>query len=219
MNYMHKQFSFYLLNIRDGTESTWVSQKITESWLISFYWVGTFDWKLIHIYNEPSGFIAYRSWRLIIFNVLLLGNRRLSLGDVRSRWRHFWLSGHEFKVNLKQYNIGPFISPIVSNNVLAMFWRSEIESNYKTCDVRCQAAKIDGNSIFNKSTRLCCYGLCMGIFKICTHILKPITIYNEMVIWYLVAYFALELTVTGGWGIFWGEIFRKLKYFFLLFLR
>ena len=61
MNYMHKQFSFYLLNIRDGTESTWVSQKITESWLISFYWVGTFDWKLIHIYNEPSGFIAYRS--------------------------------------------------------------------------------------------------------------------------------------------------------------
>ena len=32
--------------------------KMTESWLISFYWVGTFDLNLMHIYNEPSGYIA-----------------------------------------------------------------------------------------------------------------------------------------------------------------
>ena len=145
--------------------------KITESRLISFYWVGTVEWNLIHIYNEPSGFIVYRSWHLIIFNVLLLGNWRPSLSDVRSRWRHFWQRSHEFKIisNLKQYNNGPFISPIVSNNVLAMFWRSEIESKYNTCDVRCLATKIDGNIIFNKNTRFCCYGnrLFLEIFQIC----------------------------------------------------
>ena len=28
-------------------------------------------------------------------------------------------------------------------------------------------------------------------------------------IWYLVDNIALEWTVTGGWGIFWGEIFWK----------
>ena len=33
-------------------------------------------------------------------------------------------------------------------------------------------------------------------------------------IWYLVASIALEWTVTGGWGIFWGEIYRKFSYFF-----
>ena len=44
---------------------------------------------------------------------------------------------------------------------------------------------------------------------------KPITKYNEMVImiWYLVDNMALKLTVTGGWGIFWGEIFRKFSEF------
>ena len=161
--------------------------KITESWLISFYWVGTFDWNLIHIWHEPSGAIAYTSRRLIIFNVLLLGNRRPSLSDVRSRWRHFWLCRHEFKIisNLKQYNYRPFISPIVSNNVSAMFWRSEMKSKYNTCNVRCLATKIDGKSIFNKNTRFCCYGnrLFLEIFNICIQILKPIPKYNEMFIW------------------------------------
>ena len=125
--------------------------KITESWLISFYWVGGFGWNFIHILNEPSSFITYRSWRLIIFNVLLLGNGRPSLSDVRSRWRLLWLSSHEFKIisNLKQYYNGPFISQIVSNNGWAMFWRSVIDSKYNTCNVRCLATKIDGNSNFN----------------------------------------------------------------------
>ena len=97
--------------------------KITESWLISFYWVGTFDWNLMHIYNEPSGFIAYRSLRLIIFNVLSLGNGRPSISDVRSPWRHYWLGSNEYKIisNRKQNNNGPFNSPIVSNNEIAMF--------------------------------------------------------------------------------------------------
>ena len=162
--------------------------KITESWIISFYWVGTFDWNFIHIYNEPSGFIAYRGLRLIIFNVLLLGNRRPSLSDVCSRWRHFWLSSHEYKIisDIKQNNNGPFITPIVSNNVIAMFWRSEIESKYNISDVRCLANKIDGNTIFNKNARFCCYGnrSFLGPFKIGIQILKPITKYNEMVIWY-----------------------------------
>ena len=162
--------------------------KITESWLMSFYWVGTFDWNLIHINNEPSGLIAYRSWHLIIFNVLLLGNQRPSFSDVSLRWRHFWLSSHEFKIisNLKQYNNGPFTLPIVWNNVSAMFWRSEIESMYNTCDVCCLATKIDGNSIFNKNTRFLSYGnrLFLGIFKLCIQILKLITKYNEIVMWY-----------------------------------
>ena len=162
--------------------------KITESWLISFYWVGTFGWNLIHIYNEPSSFIAYRSLRFIIFNVLLLGNPRPSLSAVRLRWRHFWLSSHEYKIisNIKQNNNGPFISPVVSNHMLAMFWRSVIESKSNTCYVRCLATKIYGNSIFNKNTRFCCYGnrLLLGIFKIGIYILKPITKYDEMVIWY-----------------------------------
>ena len=67
-----------------------------------------------------------------------------------------------------------------------MFWRNEIESEYNTCDVRCLATKIDENSIFNKNTRFCRYGnrSFLGIFKICIQILKPITKYNEMVIWY-----------------------------------
>ena len=162
--------------------------KITESWWISFYWVGSFGWNLIHIENEPLGFITYRSWRLIIFNVLLLGNRIPSLSDVRSRWRHFWLSSHEFKIisNLKQNYNGPFISQIVSNNVLAMFLRSVIDSKYNTCNVRCLATKIDGNSILTKTPVFCCYGnrLFLGIFKICVQMSKPIAKYNEMVIWY-----------------------------------
>ena len=84
------------------------------------------------------------------------------------------------------YNNGPFFSPNVSNNLLAMFWRSEIESKYNTYDVRCLATKINGNSFFNKDTIFCCYGnnLFLGIFKICIPILKPITKYNVMVIWY-----------------------------------
>ena len=83
---------------------------------------------------------------------MLLGNRRPSLRDVRSRWRHFWLSSHEIKTisNLKHYNNGPFISPFVSNNVLAMFWRSVIDSKYNTYNVRCLATKIDGNSNFKR---------------------------------------------------------------------
>ena len=176
------------LNLENFLEKYTGQSKITESWLISFYWVGTFDWNLKHIYNEPSSFIAYRSWRLIIFNVLLLGNGRPFLSDERSRWRHFWLSSHEFKIisNLKLYNNGPFNSSIVSNNVLAMFRRIEIESKYNMCDVRCLATKIDGNSIFNKNTIFCCYGnsLFLGIFKICIQILKPMTKHNEMVLWY-----------------------------------
>ena len=162
--------------------------KITESWLISLDWVSTFDWNLIHIYNEPLGFIAYRSWCLIIFDVLLLGNRRPSLSDVRSHWRHFWLRSHEFKImsNLKQYKKGPFISPIAPSNVWAMFWRSVIESRYNTCNVRCLATKINGNSIFDKNTRFCCYwsGLFLRIFKIYIQLIKTITKHKEMAIWY-----------------------------------
>ena len=32
-------------------------------------------------------------------------------------------------------------------------------------------------------------------------------------IWYLVDDIALEWAVTGGWGIFWGEIFWKYRLF------
>ena len=97
-----------------------------------------------------------------------------------------------------------------------MFWRREIESKYNTCDVRCLATKIDGNSIFNKNTRFCCYGnrLSLWIFKVGIQLLKPITKYQEIVIWHdtsKVDNIALEWIVTGGWGIFWGEIFRKFR--------
>ena len=33
-------------------------------------------------------------------------------------------------------------------------------------------------------------------------------------IWYLVDNIALEWTITGGWGIFWGEIFQKFSQIF-----
>ena len=32
-------------------------------------------------------------------------------------------------------------------------------------------------------------------------------------IWYLDDNIALQWTVTGGWGIFWGEFFRKFRWF------
>ena len=35
--------------------------KITESWLISFFLVGSFGLNLIHISNQPLGLITYRS--------------------------------------------------------------------------------------------------------------------------------------------------------------
>ena len=143
----------------------------------------------------------------------MLGNRRPSLSDVRSRWRHFWLSSHEFKTisNLKQYNNRPFISPIVSDNVLAMFWRSEIEGKYNTCDVRCLATKIDGNSILNKNTRFCCYGnrLFLELFKLWIQIIKPITKWNCHMILYLVDKIALKWTVTGGGGVYFGVNFSQ----------
>ena len=126
---------------------------VKNNWeLVNIFLLGRQFWLKLYTHIEWTiGLITNIRWRLIIFNTLLLGNRRPSLSNVQSRWRHFWLSSHEFKIisNLKQYNNGPFISPLVSNNVLAMFWRSEIDSKYNTCNVRYLATKIDENSNFN----------------------------------------------------------------------
>ena len=37
--------------------------------------------------------------------------------------------------------------------------------------------------------------------------------WNGHMVWYLVDNIALKWTVTGGWGIFWGEFFRKFSQF------
>ena len=51
---------------------------------------------------------------------------------------------------------------------------------------RCLATQINENYIFNKNTRFCCYAnrLFIEILKICIQMLKPITKYNEIDIWY-----------------------------------
>ena len=53
----------------------------------------------------------------------IAGNHMLWLNYYIQYFEKICLSVIELKIisNLKQYNNGPFISPIVSNNVLAMF--------------------------------------------------------------------------------------------------